>query len=598
MKSIFVEAAEDQLGNGSFRIRIIQAGLSGNANFYPDSTLEVSVSLFEGVRVFVKSDKEHLQGEGKDVRNLIGRLSNVAFVAGNAPDRGELQADLEFLEPEGPIATKLAAARERGMTDLFGFSIDAVAKAEKGRIGNQPVRVAKEITAVKSVDLIVEPGAGGQILNISDSTGNKTMKTITPDQARSQVEASALPKPAKERLKEAVGNSDTTEDTVREAIKKERAYIAQFSSTGTVRGLGADDLGLPDRSRIQLIEGHDDKISRMLDAFFDPTDGSVTSIRECYLEITGDRNFTGLRRNCDEARLREALATADLSDVLGNAMNRRMVAEYRQPSQFDCWKLAANVVPVHDFRPNERSRFGGYGDIPKVVEGAPYAPLTSPTDEKATYAVEKRGGTETITLEMITNDDVGAVSRIPTNMQRAAKRTLSKFVLDFIKDNPVVYDGKSLFHADHANLGTAALDATSMAAGRLAMKSQTEKDSGEKLGIGPRYLWVPDQIEETAVNLFRRNTENDKTFAQSLTLEVVPVWYWTDANNWAMSADIFDIPGIEIGFLSGNQEPEMFVQDDPRFGSMFSNDQITYKLRHVYGGAVTDYRGWYKAVVA
>jgi len=24
---------------------------------------------------------------------------------------------------------------------------------------------------------------------------------------------------------------------------------------------------------------------------------------------------------------------------------------------------------------------------------------------------------------------------------------------------------------------------------------------------------------------------------------------------------------------------------------MFSNDKITYKIRHIYGGAVTDYRG-------
>lgn len=72
---------------------------------------------------------------------------------------------------------------------------------------------------------------------------------------------------------------------------------------------------------------------------------------------------------------------------------------------------------------------------------------------------------------------------------------------------------------------------------------------------------------------------------------VVPVWYWTDANDFAMAAAPSDIPSIEIGFLDGRQEPEIFVQDAPTVGSLFASDKITYKIRHIYGGAVTDYRG-------
>jgi len=76
------------------------------------------------------------------------------------------------------------------------------------------------------------------------------------------------------------------------------------------------------------------------------------------------------------------------------------------------------------------------------------------------------------------------------------------------------------------------------------------------------------------------------------------VWYWTDVTDWAISADMNDIPGIEIGFVNGQQEPELFVQDMPNVGSMFTNDQVTYKIRHVYGGAVKEFRGWFKEVVA
>ena len=53
-------------------------------------------------------------------------------------------------------------------------------------------------------------------------------------------------------------------------------------------------------------------------------------------------------------------------------------------------------------------------------------------------------------------------------------------------DNPVIYDGTALFAAGHNNLGTAALDATALAAARLQMLQQTELDSGERLGIPAR----------------------------------------------------------------------------------------------------------------
>jgi hypothetical protein len=182
-------------------------------------------------------------------------------------------------------------------------------------------------------------------------------------------------------------------------------------------------------------------------------------------------------------------------------------------------------------------------------------------------------------------------------MSRGAKRTLSKFVLDFPRTNPVSYDGVALFHASHGNLGTAALAPASYAAGRLAMLKQPELDSGERLSIPARSLLVPAELEEDASDLFRRNTENDKTFIQSQNPLILPIWYWTDVDDWCLAADPNDVPMIEVGFLDGQEEPSIFVQDNPNVGSMFSNDKITYKIRHPYGACVEDFRGFYKGVV-
>lgn len=648
----FIEASATSAGR--WRIRVIRGGPSLNGNYYPEGVLREAVPMFEGVRVFAKSDTEHLAGAGKDVRNLVGALKNAAFVEGTGGNRGEVHADLVLIEPDGPIAVKIREAWERGLTGLFGFSIDARAKAQPKTVGGKRFREAVQFLSVASVDLIVEPGAGGGIIQLLEAKGAVMDRTViisileagghlrdrdvdsltdeqlvalmreaagprqpdpapaqpappqpaavTPDDLRmvearatmrERIARSKLPAAAQTRLAgRFAGLERFTEAEVEDAIRDEAEYLAQFTPTGTVTGLGGQ--------RVHMVESQFEKVEDMLDAFFDPDHAQhrhARSFKECYVVMTGDHRVTGSMRHADEARMREALGSSSFDAVLGDSITRRLVSDYRTPDRYNVWRQLAETVPVNDFRTQERTRFGGYGDLPAVAQAGSYDPLTSPTDEVATYAVTKRGGTEKVTLEMIKNDDVGAIRRIPIALSRAAKRTLGKFVLDFLATNPLVYDGVALFHASRGNLLTVALDKTSFAAGRLAMLKRTEMDSGDRLGIGPANLWVPQDLEETAVDLFRRNTEQDKTFVQSLSPAVIPVWYWTDPDNWFLTADKMDVPTIEIGFLDGNEEPELFVQDMPNVGSMFSNDQLTWKIRHIYGGNAIDDRGFVGSIV-
>ncbi len=642
-------------GAGRYKIRVVKSGLSGNGNFYPDSVLREAAPLFEGVRVFVKSDEEHLAGRGKDFRNLIGGIYAPSFVEGRSPDTGELQAEFQLLNPEGPEAVKIREAVKGGLSSLFGFSIDAAGHVKPGPGAGR--RTATKFIKVNSVDLIVEPGAGGQVIGLveakkepimtreqlialieatrADLLRGKDVTALTEEQlqgilreamtpaapatppangavtqdqlaevirmtdarsyARATITASNLPAKAKEKLTaQFTLQAKFTEADVDKAIADERAYIATFTESGHVR--------MGDLPRIETGETRAEKVAAMLDAFFDPAHKDhrhARSFRECYVVVTGDHGISGQLANCDEALLRESLGSGSWSNVLGNSITRRLIADYRTPNSYDVYKqIITTPVPIKDFRSNERTRYGGYGDLPIVGEGGPYVAQASPTDEKATYAIQKRGGTEDVTLEMIANDDVGAIRQIPIKMARAAKRTLSKFVLDFIRTNPTVYDGIALFHASHGNLGAAALDATSFAARRLAMLKQTELNSNDRLGIGPKGVMVSVDGQEAAVNIFKLSTNNEKTFIQSLVPDILPVWYWTDTNDWALYADPMDIPGIEIGFFNGNEEPEIFVQDAPTVGSMFTNDKVTYKLRHIYGGNVLDFRAFDKSVVA
>lgn len=614
MDTTFLEALETtEKGAKRFKIRVISAGVSKNGNYYSPAALREAAPLFDGVRVLVRSDEEHIQGKGKDFRNLIGRLANPRFIESTA----EIQADFELIEPNGAIAVKLREAFDGGMTGLFGFSIDAAALAKPVRINGQTVREACKITQVKSVDLIVEPGANGGIIDFIEAVNEEgqTMReketkeetnvqeaapAITVQEiddkirmvearanAKATIAASSLPEMAKTRLKKHFETlADFKEADVETAIKDELDYLAKFTEAN-VKDLGA--------GRTAVTKDRLETVSERLDAFFDEghkDHRQALSFKEAYVDLTGDAKVSGRVEN-----FTEALTSTSFSNVLGDAITRRLVKEYNNKTQLDAWRKFASIVPVSDFREQKRVRMGGYGDLAAVSEAAAYAAVTSPTDDVAKYSASKRGGLEKITLEMIKNDDVGAIRQIPVKLARAAKRTLSKFAFNLIVSNPTLGDSKTLFHADHGNLGSDALSAASFTARCLAMMKQKEAGSNEVLSIPPAFLLVPPELEETAYNLFVRNTNNDPQYVQTVKPEIIPIWYATDADDWYLAADPADITGIEIGFLDGNEEPELFVQDNPTSGSVFTNDQITYKIRHIYGGAVIDYRAFQGSVV-
>jgi hypothetical protein len=54
---------------------------------------------------------------------------------------------------------------------------------------------------------------------------------------------------------------------------------------------------------------------------------------------------------------------------------------------------------------------------------------------------------------------------------------------------------------------------------------------------------------------------------------------------------------LEIGFLDGVQQPQIFLANLPTQGTQFTNDQLQYKVKFVFGGAIVDFRPVAKNVV-
>ena len=612
--SVQLQAAVGDTGGFVWRCNVVTFGPDKQGSIWWDkTTLTAALTQFEGARVFALAEAQHQAQAhpfGKSVRDLVGVLRNVAATATG------IDADLVILPAAKWLRDNLVGCQELELTGVIGLSVDIKGQGVTTTQGGKKYQSLSTVSDV-TVDVVYNPAAGGQIMrtvaavreemNMDKSvtvvaavapggesqelTAIKgeltTLKAALCAQLLSQeLSLSKLPEAAQDDLRSRFAGQLFDAVTLQAAIKGSKELVDRLTASGIVTGTGD----------VRIITDQRDKHVLMLDDFFA---GKQNSFKAAYQEITGDMSISGDMRNA--TRLTAAINTAGFDQLLGDAITRKMVSEYNM-SGLDSWKKVVQSGPVFDFRTNRRVRIGGYGNLAAVAQSGAYAALTTPIDEESTYAATKRGGTETVTLEAIRNDDVMGLRRIPIKLGRSAARTLYQFVFDMIGTNGVVYDAAALAVAGHNNLGTTALAQATLLAGRLAMLKQTEIGSLEVLGIAPRYLLVPPDLEPTAWGLVVSPSAGVfvPTAAQQQniqTWEIIVVKTWTDTNNWWLVADPNDIPTIEVGFLDGKDTPELFVQDMPNVGSMFSNDQLTYKIRHIYGGAVLDYRGFYGAIV-
>jgi hypothetical protein len=514
-----------------------------------------------------------------------GRFLQVAAaIAGPNEEEAMLDRLLATLRATRPDLYRQIEARVTAGTVTEDEVLAQIQAAVRDPVG-APDLTAQITTIVTQVLAATKPGASAEESKVLQETRVLACKL----QLRDELGASQLPDPVKTKLAKQYDGKVFELADVQAAITAEKEVLDQLTASGVVTGSGdvrvtGDDL---------------DARKTMLKDFFD---GKVHSIKACYQHITGDTAMTGKVR---DARILASLDRTSWAEVFGDVMHNRLIAEYNASGLGD-WRKLVNIVPVADFELRHFTVYGGYGDLPAVAEAGPYTALTSPADTGGSYQATKRGGTEDLTWEMLLGDKVGAVRRLPQKLGRAASRTLYNFVFAFLRSNAAIYDTVALFHlASHANLLTAALaaDGVALKAARLQMLKQKEAGSLEPLGIPPRYIVVPPDLQDIAYALTVQPNVGGFTPTAADALkdqvwEVITDKLATDTNNWFLAADPRDIPGIEVGFLNGNEEPELFVQDMPNVGSMFSNDKLTYKIRHPYGGAVTDFRGFQGNIVA
>lgn len=655
-------------------VALIRAGLSKNGNFYAPEVLREATPLFDGVRALARSDQAHLNDRDVHVKNIVGWYDQPRFeesevrarfhlldneLAGRmkeAWDRGKKDLVGFSIVADGKVSHRRENGRmvryaeaihkvdfvdvivnpsaggrvirliqadgpnEGGELEMLGKLIKMI-EAQRPELlaGKDAANLSEEelnallAEALKPVEVVKEkvverPADTGELKDyVNAKLAEAECRTILAE----KLAECKLPEITVGKLRKQFSGKIFTEADLDAAITEERQYLASFQEAGKVTGLGrAAEITLEER----------DKVLKSLDGFFEGEDlkiGDVKiprfkSFKEAYTVITGDHNLTGQFKEAKNlARFSEAMTVSSWAQILGDSITRKMLAEYRVPTLQDWRKVVSDITAISDFRTNRRMRMGGYGTLSTVAEQGTYQEMTSPGDEEATYAITKKGGLESVTMEMIANDDVGAIRRIPTRLGRSAARTLYEAVFALFSANSgqgaaLTLTGNTAYvfvsSNAHGNYATTALSHAGLNAVRYAMRTQAAfGDASEILGLTPKYILVPNELEELAFKLCMgpytlvSAATTESSDAPNLHardgLEYIVVDSWTDGTNWYSVCNPKDCPTIEVGFFQGREEPELFVQDQPTVGSMFSADKITYKIRHIWGLAILDYRG-------
>lgn len=313
----------------------------------------------------------------------------------------------------------------------------------------------------------------------------------------------------------------------------------------------------------------------------------------------------------------EAMTTASFPVLLSNFMHKMMVRDYKQ--QDLKWRLIGRPERVTDFKAWRFTRLGEFANLPVVAEAGSYTDWSAtPDEEEITLAIEKHGGHAEITWEMLVNDDMRKIRTFPGKMSRAAARTLDTAVFAHLVANQDyttdTNGGVALMAAAHNNDRTTAYTYATLQTMRLEIAAQTDLDGKEALRVTPRHvLCGPELYDSIYSDLFSDgkpnlelgtadsgNTENrgkPNILRSKYGLDLHEI-QTMDANDYWVTGDPGEVEMIAVGFLNGQQNPQMFVQDLDRVGVFFDNEKIRWKIRHIWKSEIIDYRGFAGAIVA
>lgn len=283
--------------------------------------------------------------------------------------------------------------------------------------------------------------------------------------------------------------------------------------------------------------------------------------------------------------------TSDFPIILGDAVGRVLRDSYQAaPAGV---RLLGRQTAAKDFRSVNKIMLGEAPLLEKLNEHGEIRAGTM-AEAREAYKVETWARKIGITRQVLVNDDLGAFSDLARRMGQAAAETEARILVDLLESNsgngPKLSDSKTLFHADHGNKagsGAAISDGT-LSAARLALRTQKGIED-RTIRVTPSYLLVPPALETEAerwlATVSPAKAADVNPFSGNLTLVVEP--RLSSAARWYVTAAPAEIDGLEYGYLSGAEGPQV----ESRLG--WDVDGLEIRVILDFGAGFIDHRGWF-----
>ena len=312
----------------------------------------------------------------------------------------------------------------------------------------------------------------------------------------------------------------------------------------------------------------------------------------------------------NQFRAGAANASGDVANLLANVQNKALLKSYR--STRATWKSWCKKGSLADFKASKRVQLSDFGQFKETGENGEISD-SKISDRGESLQLATYGRAISLTLQMIINDDLDALSKLPAMIGASAASLPSRLVYTHMMSNagvgPTMGDAIALFDAaTHKNYQTGAgyaLDATyykvGMAKALALFRQMTSfapagenEFATEPVDIEPAILLVPpgdpEYYAQPLVNPNLYVVADNAMFKGKYQVVVEPRlshsgYSGYSATAWYLIGDPAVADTCEVAFLDGNELPSTMTWED--------FDRLAFRYRAWLGCAVQalDWRG-------
>lgn len=422
------------------------------------------------------------------------------------------------------------------------------------------------------------------------------------------------------------------------AIVEERKRVAEITNLGTMHSamdLAAEHIasgkpvadlkdailarnakvdGKPTLPRVEIVEDQVDKMRAAASQWILHRVGGNEDGKP--VVVAGDNPFRGSRmtdiareclaaagvstRGMNQQQIVAAAithSTSDFPNILQDAMHKTLLGGFRTAG--DTWSRFCATSDLSDFRPHYRHIEGSFSDLATLGENGEIQDGTLDDTRKETITGKTMARILNLSHQAIVNDDMGVFTGAARALGRAARRAVEKDVYALLAlgtdFGPAMSDTVTLFHANHGNVSTGVPNTANIALAINVLRSQKLPNASSGVDeyidlarppvfVGPLGLAMDAKVinenqYDDADSKFQKPNKS-----RGLLGDIVGSPRRT-GTPWYLFADPSELPVIEVGFVQGQREPVLMMEE------AFRQYGVAWRVVYDYGVAAVNWLG-------